>query len=110
MLRLIGTNGSKIVRVTPDFFEPTKVQTKFGKAIITPLEKAEDMGKDYFGADYRGFSLEMNGKLIEKEAEKDRRNPVIQSNKLLKPLLGKNVEKAHQRGHLSTRLHSMFKF
>lgn len=107
MITIFGTTCNKVVNPTNDFYEPTKVKNKNGHEILTMEDKANQMGEDYFGKNYRGFIIQHDGKTIE-NIIKDRKNLSFLNENRTENKKETVLEKA-LNSHLSKRISSIFK-
>lgn len=80
ILELYSRVGNKITtkrtNLTKEFFQDTKQKIKNQIVVITPAQKATQLGEDTFGKNYTGHLLEKDGEQISVENRESKRGSV----------------------------------
>lgn len=69
ILKIYSRTSERITNLNRQFFQDTTVRTSSGTKVLTPQAKAEQLGRDTYGHNYRGHILERDGEVISNTLE-----------------------------------------
>lgn len=72
-LTLYSKNHTKIINLNKEFFKDSEEFVRGKRQLLTPSQKATQLGEDYFGKQYTGHNLEKDGTQISVENREEKR-------------------------------------
>lgn len=111
LLRVYGESKIQIINLNASFFNNYENRRGGKTQIITPKEKALQLGKQLFGNAYRGHILEFDGEIIQNTVE-DNKGSVDLEKAVTRGTLGRTAKSSRTPqgvGHLAGKLNQALK-